>query len=258
VSVIEVSDASFRYGGDRYIFSGAAFSLEEGQILSIIGPNGSGKSTLMGCLAGLLKLDSGKIIIDGKDQRSLKPREIARIIGFVPQSHAPVYGYTVRDFVVMGRSPYIGTFSTPRGDDYKIADSAIESMGIRHLADRPYTQISGGERQQATIARVIAQRPRIIMMDEPTSSLDYGNQMRIVKLARRLAGEGYTVIITTHTPDHAIMLGGAVGLMDRSGNLRVGATGEMMSEDVLKDMYRVNLKLVYVEQAGRKVCIPLD
>jgi iron complex transport system ATP-binding protein len=212
----------------------------------------------MGCIAGLLKLEQGVIRLDGKDASTLKAREIARVIGFVPQSHVPVYGYTVRDFVVMGRAPHIGTFATPGEREYEIADSAIDSMDIGHLANRPYTEISGGERQQAIIARVLAQQPQIIMMDEPTSSLDYGNQMRIVQLIRRLASEDYTVIMTTHTPDHAIMLGDTAGLMDREGRLHIGATDEIMREDVLKDVYRTDLKLVYVEEARRLDCIPLN
>ncbi|MDR3353872.1 MAG: ABC transporter ATP-binding protein [Synergistaceae bacterium] len=256
MSVLAMDNAAFRYKGEKYIFKDVSFSLEEGQILSIIGPNGSGKSTLLNCLAGLLKLDTGEITLEGKSIASLKAREIAKIIGYVPQNHSPAYGYTVHDFVVMGRAPHLGIFASPGGREYEIAWQALESIGITHLAGRPYTEISGGERQQATIARVIAQQPNIIMMDEPTSSLDYGNQMLIVKLIRKLASEGYAVIMTTHTPDHAIMLDDTVALMDRSGGLNVGSTEDIMNEDALKHVYRVNLKLVYVEQAGRTVCIP--
>jgi iron complex transport system ATP-binding protein len=258
MSVIAVDNAAFSYGGGRRIFGGVSFSLERGQILSVIGPNGSGKSTLLNCMAGLLKLDSGEIWLNGKNQKSLKPKEAAKIIGYVPQNHLPVYGYTVRDFVVMGRAPHIGIFASPGALEYEMAERAMETIGISHIAERQYTEISGGERQQATIARVIAQRPKVIMMDEPTSSLDYGNQMLVLRLIKRLSSEGYAVIMTTHTPDHAIMLGGTVALIDRSGKLRVGSTEEIMNEETLKEVYRVNLKLVYVEQAGRVACIPVS
>jgi iron complex transport system ATP-binding protein len=256
MSVLAIDNAAFRYGDERHVFRDVSFSLEKGQILSVIGPNGSGKSTLLNCLAGLLKLDAGEITLEGKSLGSLKAREIAKIIGYVPQSHTPAYGYTVHDFVVMGRAPHIGIFASPNDREYEIAWRALESMEITHLAARPYTEISGGERQQATIARVIAQQPDIIMMDEPASSLDYGNQTLIVKLIRRLAAEGYTLIMTTHTPDHAIMLNDTVALMDRSGRLKVGGTEDIMSEDALKEIYQTNLKLVYVEQAKRMACIP--
>jgi iron complex transport system ATP-binding protein len=258
MSVLAIDNAAFRYGRDRYIFKDISFSLEKGQILSVIGPNGSGKSTLLNCLAGLLKLSDGEVRLEGKNIGSMKAREIAKIIGYVPQNHTPSYGYTVHDFVVMGRAPHIGIFAAPGDKEYEIAWQALESIGITHLAGRPYTEISGGERQQATISRVIAQQPNIIMMDEPTSSLDYGNQMLIVKLIRRLASEGYTVIMTTHTPDHAIMLNDTVALIDRSGNMRVGSTQDIMREDTLKEVYQTDLKLVYVEEAKRMACIPVD
>jgi iron complex transport system ATP-binding protein len=256
--LLDVRCASFRYGDGRYFFKDVSFSLEPGRILSIIGPNGAGKSTLLNCVSGILKLDEGNIFLKGENQRTMKSRDIAKIIGYVPQSHTPVYGYTVRDFVVMGRAPYIGIFASPGKREYEIAEGAMVTMGISHLADRPYTEISGGERQQVSIARVIAQQPKIIMMDEPTSSLDYGNQMLVVKMIRRLAAEGYTVIMTTHTPDHAIMLDDTVALLDRDGKMHIGNTNEIMREDILKKVYRTDLKLVYVEQAGRMVCIPMN
>ena len=251
---LEINGASFDYG-DRSIFRDVSFTLKSGQVLSILGPNGSGKSTLLNCLAGLLHLKTGEIVLDGKSQRSLSARDIAKVIGYVPQSQLPIYGYSVRDFVVMGRAPYIGVMSTPGESDYRLADEAIESMGISHLSDRPYTDISGGERQQATIARVIVQKPRIIMMDEPTSALDFGNQMRVISMIGQLAAEGYTIIMTTHTPDHAIMLDDTVALMDRSGTLRVGRTDAIMHEGLLSEIYRTDVKLVYVEEVGRAVCI---
>lgn len=254
MSVLEIRNASFAYAG-RKIFHDVSFSLREGDVLSIIGPNGSGKSTLLNCLAGLLKLQAGEILLGGKSQSALRAKEIARIIGYVPQNQAPVYGYTVRDFVVMGRAPYIRVLATPCKRDYEMADAAIESMGISHLADRPYTEISGGERQQATIARVMVQKPQIIMMDEPTSALDFGNQMRVIKIIRRLSSEGYAVIMTTHTPDHAIMLDDTVAMLDRSGTLRVGSTDEIMQEKLLCEVYRTNVKLVYVKEVERVACI---
>ena len=123
-------------------------------------------------------------------------REVARVIGYVPQIHTPAYAFTVREFAVMGRTPYIGAFTVPGVEDYRIADEALERMGIAHLRDKPYTEISGGERQQVTIARVIAQKPQLILLDEPTAHLDYGNQHRVVQMARQLAAEGYALIMT--------------------------------------------------------------
>ncbi|GHU49325.1 iron ABC transporter ATP-binding protein [Spirochaetia bacterium] len=262
MSVLEVRNAAFSYNRDisdgKPIFTDVSFSLKEGQILSIIGPNGCGKSTLLNCLANLLKLSAGEILLNGRAQRSFKKKEIARIIGYVPQLYTLSFGYSVRDYVVMGRAPYTGVFATPGEKEYEQADTALERMGIAHLAGRPYTEISGGERQQATIARVLVQKPRIIMLDEPTSALDYGNQMRTLELIQELAREGYAIIMTTHTPDHAIMLDDTVALLDRNGGLSVGSTAEIMREDVLKEIYRTNLKLVYVAEVGRTACLAVN
>jgi iron complex transport system ATP-binding protein len=258
MNILEVKNASFSYEKGHRIFENVSLSLQEGQILSIIGPNGSGKSTLLSCLADLLRLKSGEIILEGRPQRSFRKKELARIIGYVPQSYVPTYGYTVRDYVVMGRAPYIGILGSPGKKEYALAEAAIDKMGISRLANRPYTEISGGERQQASIARVLVQEPRIILLDEPTSALDYGNQMRSLELIKELAHQGYTIIMTTHTPDHAIMLNDKTAILDRSGRLHVGNQNEIMKEDILREVYRTNLKLIYVPEAGRVTCLAVN
>ncbi|MDR3164033.1 MAG: ABC transporter ATP-binding protein [Synergistaceae bacterium] len=256
MALLEARGVSFTYENGRRVFKDVSFSLDAGEIMSVIGPNGAGKSTLLNCLAGLLPLETGEILLNGRGQRSFSANELAQMIGYVPQNHIPVYSYSVREFVVMGRAPHIRTFASPSRRDYEIAGSAIESMQISDLEDRPYTEISGGERQKAIIARVLAQQPRIIMMDEPTSFLDYGNQTLTIRLVRRLASEGYAVVMTTHNPDHAIMLGGIVALMDNDGGFSAGSVDEIMREEILKRVYKTNLNLAYVESAGRKTCIP--
>jgi iron complex transport system ATP-binding protein len=132
----------------------------------------------------------------------------------------------------------------------------MERMDILHLADRPYTEISDGERQQATIARVLVQQPKIILLDEPTSALDYGNQMRTLQLIKELARDEYVIVMTTHTPDHAILLDDTVALLDRKGTLSVGSVDAIMKEDILREVYRTDLKLIYVPEVGRMTCLP--
>jgi iron complex transport system ATP-binding protein len=255
MSLLEVRGAYFRYSAERYIFRDVNFSLDAGRILSIIGPNGSGKSTLLNCLAGLSRLNSGEIILDGKNQRNMKPREAAKVIGYVPQVHTPVYGYTVRDFVVMGQAPYIGTFASPGDREYEIAERAIASMGITRLSDRPYTEISGGERQQATIARVLAQQPKIIMMDEPTSSLDYGNQMKALSVLRDLAAAGKGIVFTSHDPGHALLLGAKVAAIRAKGDVSIGAAQDVVTKDMAEALYGVRAEIVevYDEAKGNHV-----
>lgn len=253
--ILEVQNLGFSYHKGRTIFSDVNFTLDHGEILTILGPNGAGKSTLLNCITNLLSPTSGKVLLEGQDIRQLPLKEIAKIIGYVPQTHTPAYGYTVRDFVVMGRAPYLGMFQKPSEKDYALVDQVLDSLNIAHLADRPYTEISGGERQQASIARVIVQKPKIIMFDEPTNHLDYGNQLRTVAMVKDLANRGYAVVMTTHMPDHAILLGGKAAVLDREGCLTVGSAEEILQEPLLRSIYQSDLHILYLEELGRKVCV---
>ena len=170
---------------------------KKGEILTILGANGAGKSTLLNCLANILEPYSGKILVNGASIHDMSLKKAAQLIGYVPQNHAPVYDYSVRDFIVMGRAPHLGMLEKPSENDYAIVDEVIRELGIEKLADKAYTQISGGERQQALIGRAIAQQPEIIMFDEPTNHLDYGNQLRMVHKIKNLSKKDYTVIMTT-------------------------------------------------------------
>ena len=157
--ILEVEHLSFAYRPERPLFYDVSFAFEQGQVLSILGANGAGKSTLLNCIANLLLPQQGEIRLHGTPLSRLELREISRIIGYVPQSHTPAYDYTVRDFVVMGRAPHLGTFQQPGRADYDLVDATLEEMGLLPLANRPYTELSGGERQQVTIARGIVQQP---------------------------------------------------------------------------------------------------
>ena len=255
--ILDVENLSFKYYNSRMIFHDVSFSLDAGEVMCILGTNGAGKSTLLNCVAGLFKPAGGTIRLNGADTSSMSMRDIARVIGYVPQIHTPAYAYTVREFTVMGRTPYIGAFARPSKEDYALADAALVRLGIDKLADKNYTEISGGERQQVTIARVLTQDPKLILLDEPTAHLDYGNQFRIVQMVRQLSEEGYALIMTTHNPDHAIMLGGKVAILGRNGVLGVGRADEMLRADTLSNLYGLPIKTVYDEDAGRNVCVVL-
>ena len=192
---LEVNRLSFSFDKDEPLFQDVSFTVMNGQVMSILGANGAGKSTLLNCVANLLRPTCGSITLDGIPLERMDLREIARSVGYVPQSHTPAYAYAVRDFVVMGRAPHLGPFQQPGAEDYMLADSALEELGIAHLRSRPYTELSGGERQQVTIARVIVQQPSIIMLDESTNHLDYGNQLRMLRMVRDLAERGFGIII---------------------------------------------------------------
>lgn len=255
--ILEVENLRFHYPNRKTIFHDVSFSLNEGEIMTILGTNGAGKSTLLNCIANLYKPAAGRIWLNGQDMASMKLTDIAKIIGYVPQNHYPAYAYSVIDFVVMGRTPYIGPLSNPAKEDYRIAEEALEALGISHLAGSIYTEISGGERQLVTIAKAIAQQPRIILLDEPTAHLDFGNQLRMISLIQQLAQAGFSVIFTTHMPDHVLQLGGKTGILNSMGKLIFGDSAAVLSDQVLSELYQIDLKICYIEEANKKMCVPL-
>lgn len=254
-TLLKVTDASFAYENGREIFSGVSFDMQQGEIMTIIGPNGAGKSTLLNCLVGQAQPQKGEICVGGKNISGLPRKEVAQLIGYVPQEDNPVYGYSVRTFVVMGRTPYINTFHMPSKEDFQKADEAMDSLGISHLAERPYTEISGGERQQAALARVVVQEPQLIVLDEPTSALDFGNQMRVLRMVKQLASRGFALIMTTHNPDQAIMLNDKVAIMGGDGSLFIGKADDVIDSGRLSEIYREDVKTPYVECVDRRACL---
>lgn len=254
--IIEAENLNFSYSKNgKQILQDVSLSLDEGEVMSILGPNGAGKSTLLNLLATLSVPDSGTVKLCGKDTAKMKPKEVASILSYVPQTHTPAFSYTVFNFVLMGRAPKVGMFEKPKAEDFEIVEKVLEEVGIAELADKPYTEISGGERQQATIARALVQEPKAILFDEPTAHLDYGNQLKTLRVINSLREKGYAVIITTHNPDHAIMLGGTTAILDRTGHLTVGDSEKILTEETLKGVYGTNLRLTYLEDVGRYVCI---
>lgn len=253
-STITGENICYSYTKDRTILKDISFSFRSGEIVSILGPNGAGKTTLLNCLANLVPLDSGSVCLNGTDIRRMRPREVAKIIGFVPQIIVPSFDFSVLEYVVTGCAPHMGTLSRPKQEHYDIAMDAIRRMGIEELTHRSYSQISGGERQQVSIARALAQRPDFILMDEPTAHLDYGNQIKVLKTVRRLKEEGYGVILTTHNPDHALLLQDQVAILDRSGILTTGLSTDVLKEAELSRLYGTDLKLFYQTELGRQVC----
>ncbi|MFP3156316.1 ABC transporter ATP-binding protein [Lachnospiraceae bacterium ZAX-1] len=258
-SILEVKEISFSYPGagkGKQIFSDITFRLKRGDVFILLGANGAGKSTLLNCLSNMLTPDTGEVLLNGKRFSQLGIRETAKIMGYVPQLYAPSFSYTVRDYVVMGCAPHMGILSVPQHMEYEKADAALCRMKMEHLADKVYTQISGGERQQVQIARVLVQESKIILLDEPTNHLDYGNQLKILQTISDLAQEGITIVMTTHNPDHAILLDGTVGILDNRGHLNVGSAREVISEESLKELYQTSLHLIYIDKVGRMACIP--
>ncbi len=254
---LEVNKATFSYKKGSPVFRDISFTLKQGDIFCILGPNGAGKSTLLSCIGNLFDLEKGTIILDGKVISSMSRRDIAKRIGYIPQFHTPVFPYSIFDFVLMGRTPHIGAFSSPKERDIALTEKAIEAVGISRMSKKPYNEISGGERQLVMFAKVLAQEPDIILLDEPTSHLDFGNQFRILNLIESLAKSGFSVIMTSHFPDHAFLISTKVGVMKDQSFIDIGPANDVITEENMKQTYGIDVKVEFIEQANRKVCIPL-
>ncbi len=245
---------------DHRVGSDVTLELLSGEVLCLLGPNGSGKTTLFKTLLGLLPPQQGAVLIGDRDARTLARDAIARQISYVPQAHGAFFPYTVRETVLMGRTAHLGLFSAPSARDHAATAAAIERMGISHLADAVYTQISGGERQLALIARALAQEARVVIMDEPTANLDFGNQVRVLERIRALAGEGIGVLLSTHDPDHAFLCADRVAMLHRGLLMACGSVTEVMTAEKLQQIYGVAVTVTAVQLADgstRSVCLPL-
>lgn len=253
--LFEVRNISFSYDGEE-IFSNISFSIDPGDVLCILGPNGTGKTTLIKCLNGLHDIDAGEILINGKNIKKLSFKEISRHIGYIPQSHVPSFPFKVIDVVIMGRAPYLNLGESPKKKDMDIAINSLKTLGIEHLKDKEYTNLSGGERQLVFLARILCQQPDILILDEPTSHLDFGNQIRLLEIVDNLAEAGLSIIMSSHFPDHAFLSSTKVAILKNKEFIDFGTPEDVVSEENLKRAYSIDVKLIELDNE-RKVCVPL-
>jgi iron complex transport system ATP-binding protein len=212
-------------------------------VTAILGPNGTGKTTLLHILLGLLKPETGTVLVDGKPHREYSRRELSRMIGLVPQFESMPFNFSVFEYVLLGRSPYLNPFQMPGETDLRISREALETAGILRLADKPVMEISGGERQLVHIARVLAQQTRALLLDEPTAHLDLENQNRILKLLRRMTAEGATAVMTTHDPNAAIFAADHFVLMNERGIAAQGSVDDVINTGNLSRIYRTPIRV---------------
>jgi len=253
--LLSVKKISYGYVPEKILFEDMSFSLDAGNIMTILGPNGVGKSTLLDCLCRLKTPLSGKIYMDGKPIERFSLRQLASIITLVPQTAKMVFEFTVREYVVMGCAPRIPPFGKPGKKHYADAHEAMEELDITRFSDRIFTQLSGGEQQQVSLAKALAQRPKIILLDEPTSSLDVGNQQKTLRLIKKMADLGFCIIMTTHNPDHAIQLGGLCAIMHPDGYMVIGPPERTLKECLLSEIYKSPLRLLKIEELDRHACL---
>lgn len=256
---LAAENISFGYG-DRRVGSQVTLELGGGEVLCLLGPNGSGKTTLFRTLLGLLRPLSGRVLVDGEDAAGLSRDWIARHVSYVPQAQGTFFPYSVAEVVLMGRTAHLGLFNAPSAGDRAAAAAALRRVGIGHLAEADYTRISGGERQLTLIARALAQESRMMVMDEPTANLDFGNQLRVLEHIRTLADSGIGVLLSTHDPDQALLCADRVAMLHEGRLLACGGTHEVMTVAHLQTLYGVAVSVIEVplpRGGKRKLCLPL-
>lgn len=243
--ILAAERIGFSYPGKSLpTFQDLSLGISPGEIICVLGPNGVGKSTLLRCLAGLAPTSSGTVLLDGAPIAAMPRAEVAKRLALVPQSYETVFAFSVRTVVEMARAPHLGWFDAPGREVAKLVDDALQTLGIVHLADAAYTEISGGERQLVQIARVLVQAPKLMILDEPTAHLDFANQARFLSLTRRLAKAGLAVIFTTHAPDHAFGLADQTLILSPNHPPSLGATKDILTEAMLSRTYGVPIRLI--------------
>ena len=256
--MLKINQLSFHYP-KHPLLNNINFTLEKGGLLTILGTNGAGKSTLLNCIGGLLKPQTGEILLNGKHISSMSAKQLAQHLAYVSQNPPQTYGYTVTDYIVLGCAARLNLFTAPKPEDYQLAQSALERLDIGHLTEKIYMQCSGGEKQLINIARVLVQQPQIILFDEPTAALDYGNVLKTLSLIKELSEQGFTIIMTSHTPDHPLLLHSRLpesqtAILDREGRLKTGNTADIITEENLNNLYGIKLRLTRIPDLNRKIC----
>lgn len=252
--MLSVHDLHFSYGSAQ-VLNGISFNVKKGELCGLFGPNGSGKTTLFKCCLRFLKLKQGTVQMHDRDISKLSIKEMAKIVAYVPQEHKPPFPYLVREVVLMGRTPHLGgVFGIPHRDRM-IAMDALNALGIADLAERPYSQLSGGQRQMVLIARAIAQDTPLLFLDEPTSALDFQNQIRIWKIMRKIVESGKTILACSHDPNQVAWFCDRVIVVGNGGVIADGNPAEAINEQTLGKIYQ-NTCTVQKTGEGVRIVMP--
>ena len=257
--LLEIQDLYGGYGG-RDVVRGVSCQADAGDILCLLGPNGCGKTTLFRLVLGALPIRRGSVRIDGREVSSLPPRALANLAAYIPQSHRPVFAYTVLEVVTMGRASHFSAFEAPGTVDRDAAFAALEKLHADHLASFNYAALSGGQRQLVLIARAICQNARVFLMDEPAASLDYANHQLLMDVVRELAGQGYCVLLSTHGPEDPVSVADKALLLREGQAVAFGKAKEVITPQALEAVYGMEMDVLTVHDrygAERTICLPV-
>ena len=262
VLTLRVEHLQFSYDRDVPLLDDVSFALAAGDVLCLLGPNGSGKTTLLRCVLGIHRAAAGTVWVQGRNLAALTTKQVARELAYVPQGTLAVFPYTAFEVVLMGRSPHLRFMAGPTTADRHLAMAAMDQLGIRHLTARRFPELSGGERQMVLIARALAQGSRVLIMDEPMANLDYGNQVRILHTIHALAQQRYSILLTSHVPDHAFLVCNQVGLLTNGQLHGPGSPQEIITDQALSQLYDTPMRVIHVQlpecpAAGLSLCVAL-
>lgn len=235
-NIISVKDLYFNYDYNDVI-KGVSLDINKGKLHALFGPNGSGKTTLLKCITGLLKYKKGSIKINDKEIKNLSPRQLSKYISYVPQDHKISFPFTVKEVVLMGRTPHLGGVLGPSNKDIKYANEAIEVIGIKNIVNKRYTELSGGQRQLVLLARAVAQDTSVMILDEPTSALDFKNQINVWNILKSLKKYNKTVIACTHDPNHVAWFCDSAVVINDGYIVKSGDIDNVMTDEVLNLLY---------------------
>jgi iron complex transport system ATP-binding protein len=254
--MIEVTGLTFMHRGAKEpVLRRIDFEANGAEVTALLGPNGSGKTTIFQCILGLWKFQEGEVRLSGESVAQLKRPEIAKRVSSVPQDHEPPFPYSCLDIVLMGRTAHVGVFSSPSPEDKTLAGEAMKTLGIDHLIERPYTQVSGGERQMVLIARCLAQNAPAMLLDEPTAHLDFRNQITILKKVKQIVVErGLVALMNLHDPNMALLFADRVLLLKNGTLVAQGPPHEVITRESLLEVY--GLEVEFVSENGCRVICP--
>lgn len=263
--LLEIKDLSFAYP-QLNALQDISLHIDTGEVLCLVGPNGCGKTTLLDHLIGAHSIKEGEILFEGKDFQKMRTKELAKKIGYVPQSRRNTFPYRVLDFVLMGRTPYTGVFASPNASDMQIALDALDQIGISSFQDRIFTQLSGGERQLVILARALAQKTPLLLMDEPTAHLDFAHEMMVLEtIVKMIKKQNLSVMMASHFPNHAFYLQNngvptRVAMMKQGRILQIGYPEEVLTVPNIEKVFGVNARILSIQdgQAGKlKTIVPM-